>query len=356
MDRLKGIPFRGVVPAALMPFADDLSIDRAAFRRHVAILAATKGVTAILVNGEAAQASALSLEERRTALAEALAETGGRVPILAGVGSGASDDVEAQAKDAERQDAKGLLVFPPARPQTAHGEGRGTGVGSQRPVGVRSNAMNSSTFRGPHGDRERETSPHPEPESANRTHGEAALERFRRIAGATSLPLVAFQQKVGVGPGYETEILLRIAAIPSVAAVKEGSGDPLLFERHLRALRAMPGNIAVWTTHSRWLLADLATGADGVVSGMGSVAASLHAQICEAVWKGDLPAARAASDRLFPLVELFYAPGINAHTRMKAALALKGIFPSARVRPPMRDFPESELAPLRAALERVGWI
>lgn len=301
------LPLRAVVPAALQPFRDDLSLDREGFRRHVEGLAAIPGVTAILVNGEAAQASALSLEERRTAIADAVAAIGGRCLALAGVGSGESDDVEAQARDAQREGAAGLLVFPPPK-------------GELPP-------------------------------------GEAALDRFRRVAAASRLPAVAFQQKVGQGPGYATPDLLRIAALPAVAAVKEGSGDPLTFERHLRAIRAIPGKrVAVWTTHSRWLLADLAVGADGVVSGMGSVAADLHAALAEAAWRGDLAAARAANDRLHPLVEIFYAPGINAHTRMKAALALRGVFASGRVRPPLRGFPAADLPPLRSALGAAGWL
>ncbi len=59
------IPFRGVVPAALTPFDVEGRIALKEFRRHIAALAAVRGVTAIMVNGAAGQDGALSRDERR---------------------------------------------------------------------------------------------------------------------------------------------------------------------------------------------------------------------------------------------------------------------------------------------------
>ncbi len=50
---------QGVIPACLMPFTADLEIDEAAYRRHVSDLAGIAGVTAITVNGHAAEVHAL---------------------------------------------------------------------------------------------------------------------------------------------------------------------------------------------------------------------------------------------------------------------------------------------------------
>ncbi len=109
-----------------------------------------------------------------------------------------------------------------------------------------------------------------------------------------------------------------------------------MFERNLRALRGLDRGLAVWTTHSSWLLADLALGADGLLSGMGSVAAELQATLAAAVERSDLAAARAVNDRLFRLTQAFYRPGPDAHTRMKYALHALGRFKTDRVRPPPR--------------------
>ena len=40
----------GVIPAVLLPFNDDLSIDERSFRSHLRDVAATKGLSAVTVN------------------------------------------------------------------------------------------------------------------------------------------------------------------------------------------------------------------------------------------------------------------------------------------------------------------
>jgi len=56
--------FHGVIPANILPFKADLSIDESAYRRHLSWLANSRGVTAIVVNGHAAEVSSLSRQER----------------------------------------------------------------------------------------------------------------------------------------------------------------------------------------------------------------------------------------------------------------------------------------------------
>ena len=52
---------RGVVPACLLPFNEDLSIDEANFRRHLRDLADTPGLSAITVNGHSTEVSACTI-------------------------------------------------------------------------------------------------------------------------------------------------------------------------------------------------------------------------------------------------------------------------------------------------------
>src|SRR3989442_7036174 len=78
------VKFRGIMPANLLPFTADLSIDEPAYRSHLRWLADTRGVTGIVANGHAAEVSSLSREERTRALAIALDEVGPRAPVLPG--------------------------------------------------------------------------------------------------------------------------------------------------------------------------------------------------------------------------------------------------------------------------------
>src|SRR5258708_11493061 len=82
---MRDLRFSGIMPANILPFRADLSIDEPAYRKHLRWLADTPGVTGIVANGHAAEVASLSREERRRTLAVALDEVAGACPILARV-------------------------------------------------------------------------------------------------------------------------------------------------------------------------------------------------------------------------------------------------------------------------------
>jgi 4-hydroxy-tetrahydrodipicolinate synthase len=102
-------------------------------------------------------------------------------------------------------------------------------------------------------------------------------------------------------------------------------------------------------------MATFLLGADGAISGMGSVAADLQVELLEACGKGDLDGARRVNDRLDPLVRVFYAPPfVDMHNRMKEALVLLGRIPAAHVRPPLTPVSAAEREAIRRALVESG--
>src|SRR2546430_15402577 len=105
--------FSGVMPANVLPFKADLSIDEPAYRKHLRWLADARGVTGIVANGHAAEVSSLSREERRRALAIALDEVGTRCPVVAGVYSDGTQEAVALAGDAKAESAARGRLFPP---------------------------------------------------------------------------------------------------------------------------------------------------------------------------------------------------------------------------------------------------
>src|SRR5439155_1588032 len=152
------------------------------------------------------------------------------------------------------------------------------------------------------------------------------------------------------GIGYSPETLARLAEIPHVCAVKDWSNDIVAFEANLRALRATGRPVAMLSAFTMSLMATFLLGADGAISGMGSVVADLQAELFEACQKGDVDGARWINDRLDPLVRVFYAPPfVDMHNRMKEALVLLGRIPAAHVRPPLPPVSATERAALLAA-------
>jgi 4-hydroxy-tetrahydrodipicolinate synthase len=296
------------MPANILPFTADLSIDEAAYRGHLRWLADTRGVTGIVANGHAAEVSSLSREERRRALAIALDEVGGQCPVVAGVYSDGTAEAVELARDARAAGAAGILVFPPTLFMWG---------AQQKP--------------------------------------DMAVRHFSEIASKVDLPIIVFEYPPASGIGYAPETLARLAEIPQVAGVKDWSNEIVAFERNLRSLRATGRPVAMLSSFTMSLMATFVLGADGAISGMGSVAADLQAALFEACQKGDLDGARRINDRLDPLVRVFYAPPfVDMHNRMKEALVLLGRIPAAHVRPPLTPVSAAEREAIRRALAAAG--
>src|SRR5260221_9149260 len=106
---------------------------------------------------------------------------------------------------------------------------------------------------------------------------EMAVEHFKRVAGASVLPLIAFQYPLAGGQGYPLATLLKIVeAVPQVAAIKDWCASPQLPERQNRALQSLDPPVNVVTTPSSWLMSSPVIGFDGLLSGRGLVIADLH--------------------------------------------------------------------------------
>jgi 4-hydroxy-tetrahydrodipicolinate synthase len=158
----------------------------------------------------------------------------------------------------------------------------------------------------------------------------ATVARLAALHEASGLPIIWF---LLADAEWTAEKLAAIVTAPGVMAVKECSETPATFQRNQQVIRAANPEVAIWTTHSRWLLADLAMGAEGILSSMGSVVADLHVALAAAVRRERLSEARQISERLHPLAELFYRAGHN-NPRFKRALQLLGRLTCDACRPP----------------------
>ena len=296
----------GVIPAVLLPFHDDLSIDEASYRAHLRDVAAVEGVSAITVNAHASEVASCTFDEQRRIL-DVSKEELKDLPVINGIYADGSLEAARLARMAAQGGASALLVFPPAI--YAFG---------QRP--------------------------------------EMAVSHFRRIADATDLPLILFQYPLAGGQGYPTATLLEILdKVPSVRAIKDWCANPQLHERQVRLLQSRARPVNVLSTHSSWLLSSLVLGCSGLLSGSGSVIADLQARLFRAVKENDLQKAKQIQDLITPTADVFYSePWVDMHNRMKEALVLLGKLPRAVVRPPLAKLSQQEIERIRAALVAAG--
>lgn len=295
------VDLNGVIPANVLPLHDDLSIDDAAYRAHIRSLAQVPGVVAVTCNGHAAEVSALSRDERRRAVALAC-EAAGDVPIIAGIHAENHAQAIAYARDAEAEGAAALLVFP--LPALALG-------GSQ----------------------------------------EMGYRHVAELAAGVALPLVVFSYPAFTGMAYDLDTLGRICAVPSVAAVKEWTLDLRKHEDTRNVLARLDHPVSLLTSFSTNLLPALTSGADGILSGHGSVIAALQAALLHAVRTGDLAEAGRVYTRIQALTKVIYrAPMANMYARMKEHLIMLGHEMGPAVRPPLERIDEAERRELRQAL------
>jgi 4-hydroxy-tetrahydrodipicolinate synthase len=297
----------GVIPAILLPFNDDLSIDERAFRAHIRDVGGTEGISALTINAHSTEVASCSFDEQRRVLDIAQDEIGGKLPLVHGIWADGSLEAARIAKMAAAGGASALLVFPPA------------------PFTLGQNVN-------------------------------MALAHLKRIADATDLPLIAFQYPLATGQGYPKDTLLRLCdEVPTLRAIKDWSNNVPQHEWHVRTLQALPRPVNVLSTHSAWLFSSLVLGCNGLLSGSGSVIADLQARLFRAVRGNDLAEAKRINDRIDPLARVFYAdPAVDMHNRMKEALVLLGKLARAVVRPPLVKLGEPEIARIRQALIDAG--
>lgn len=301
---------KGVIPACLMPFDSDYAVDARAYRRHLNDVASVDGIEAITINGHAAEVHALTIEEQYRAIDITLDELARQdVATIVGVYTNSSLEAGRIAARAQKAGADALLVFP-------------------------------SDFMAIGG--------HLRPEMA--------FEHLKHITGASDLPIILFQYPLISNLSYPLPTLLELCRrFPTIHAVKDMIGDGNQHERQIRELKRLERPVLTLTTHSAWLLGSLALGCDGLLSGAGSVIPDLQVALFRAVQAGDLKAAQAVNNRIYPMVRAFYdAPLLDMHNRMKEALVLLNKLDRAVVRPPLMKPSQAEIEKIRNLLVEAG--
>ena len=306
MSHTKEFKLEGVIPATLLAFDKDFQINEKASRKHIKECALTDGISAITVNGHSSEIHACNFEEQKRILSFSLEEVGDFIPVINGVYADGSIEAAKIAKMSDLTGASALLCFPPQ--SMAMG-------GHLRP--------------------------------------EMALEHFKRIADATDLPLICFNYPSAGNLTYPFHTLLKLfETVPTIKAIKDWSNDPMIHEKHIKTFQNLSNPVNVLTTHSSWLMSSLVMGAKGLLSGAGSVIASLQVELFNAVKAKNLESAQIINDQIFPLAQAFYSPPfLDMHNRMKEVLVLTGRMEEAIVRPPLMKLSSEEINKLKKAIQ-----
>jgi 4-hydroxy-tetrahydrodipicolinate synthase len=308
MSDSQALDLRGLVPAMLLPLTAEHAIDEPALRAYIRWLVSFDGLKALAVNMDTGEGPHLSRDERRRVLEIYADEVRGRLPLLAGIGGPSTAAAIELARDARDAGAAGIVVFPiPA-------------------------------FAG-----------EPLPPDVPYAYHAA-------IADAVPLPMVLFQLQPSLaGVLFSRETLLRLIDIPTVVAIKEASFDAVRFAETRRILDEAPRRIQLLTGNDNFIFESFVLGADGALIGFGTIAVGEQVEMFHLLASGQIDAARRINDRTVrPLADTLFAPPVrNYRARLKEALRILDVIPSATMRPPLPDLDVAERAAVQRALSAV---
>lgn len=288
--------FHGIIPPVATPLTADEELDLPKLRWFLDHLLAS-GVHALFILGTNSEFYAFSDDEKERLMAESVAHVAGRVPVLVGTGAESTRETVRLTRLAQRVGADAVSVITPYFIQPSQPE---------------------------------------------------LFDHFRRVAEATSLPLMLYSNPAHTQVKLAPETWGRLLELGNVVAIKDSSGD---LQTTIDYLRVAAGRAAVFQGRDTIILPSLLMGAAGAVAASANVAPRLCVDLYEAFIRGDLAAARAAQDRLHPVRQCLALATPPAG--VKAALRLLGIDLGPAASPLAEPAPE-RLTHMRAALTAVG--
>lgn len=166
-------PWKGVFPAATTQFREDLSLDLDATSRHLEVLI-DSGVSGLVMLGSLGENVALTRQEKHEVVRAALAAANGRVPVIGSVAELSTAAAQEWVRELEELGAQGAMVMP---------------------------AM------------------------AFRPDRDETIAHYLGVAGATSLPIIVYNNPISYHADVDPEMFDELASQPNLVAIKESSGD-----------------------------------------------------------------------------------------------------------------------------------
>lgn len=287
---------RGCGTALVTPFADDGSVDYPALKALVA-WQIEEGIDFLVPCGSTGEAQTQTAGERERVVATVVEAVAGRIPVMAG----ATDNDTGRAVDeARRMCALGVDYILTACP------------------------------------------------FYNRPTPEGLFRHFSAVADASSRPVCLYNVPSRTGVNLKPDTVLRLAAHPNIAGIKEASGD---ITQSLHILLGRPDGFAVLSGEDALALAIITAGGDGLISVASNEVPAEMTALVAASLDGELDAARTLLYRLLPLLEANFIETNPAP--VKAALGMMGRIRNV-LRLPLVPLSDGKRAPLLAALRAAG--
>jgi len=288
---------RGSIPPLVTPFKDG-EVDYEAYARLVEFQVGN-GSHGILVNGTTAEPSTLDVEERNRLVDVAVGTVAGRVPVVAATGSQSLKESRALTDHAAQAGVDALLIVTPyyIRPP-------------QRGL----------------------------------------VEYYMDLAGRHDLPWMIYHIPGRTAVSVTLDTLKEIRdRSPTFIGMKHAVND-LGFASECMAEFGPDFRIFVGLEELSFPM--MAVGACGLMNAVGNLRPGVLADLCEAVWQGDLHGARTLHDRLLEVNKAVFFD--TNPIPIKYMMKRMGLMPMNEHRLPMVPATREMEARLDKVLERAG--
>ena len=255
------------------------------------------GTDAIVVCGTTGEASTMTYHERMRTIAFCVEHVDGRVPVIAGSGSNATEIAVTLSRDAERAGADGLLLVTPY--------------------------YNKATQAG-------------------------LIRHYQTIADAVSRPCVLYNVPSRTGVNIAPETYAELAKHPNINGVKEASGN---FGNIQRTRNLCPQDFSIWSGNDDETAPICLLGGAGVISVAANVLpAEMHA-LAKLCLEGDFASAGTLQLYLKDFCDTMFCE-VNP-IPVKTALNLLG-WEAGDLRLPLCGPSEENRARIRRTLVKYG--
>ncbi|MCC7250694.1 4-hydroxy-tetrahydrodipicolinate synthase [Hyphomicrobium sp.] len=287
--------FKGSITALITPFKNGL-LDEDALRRLVEWQIA-EGTHGLVPTGTTGESPTLNFDEHKRVIDITVEVARGRVPVIAGTGSNATDEAIELSTHAERSGADGILIVNPYYNQPTQ---------------------------------------------------EGLYQHFKAINDKVGIPIVIYNIPSRTNVDMAVDTMARIFELKNVVGVKDATAN---LARVSQQRAALGPEFVQLSGEDATALGFAAHGGHGCISVASNVAPRLCSEFQNALMKGDFPAALKLQDRLLPLFDALFVetnPGPVKYAASRLGLC------SAEMRLPLVPITDAARKVVDAALAKVG--
>ena len=256
-----------------------------------------EGINALVACGTTGESATLSQDERKEVIRFTIDRVGGRVPVIAGVGTNNTEHVLDFAKSACDNGADGLLVVTPY--------------------------YNKATQGG-------------------------LIKHFSVIADEAEKPVIMYNVPGRTGCNLQANTVATLADHPNIVGLKEASGN---MSQVVDIIQKCGDKLDIYSGEDGLTVPMMSMGAKGCISVLSNVVPRMAVEMTDKALVGDFKAAAELQCRTLPLIDALFSE-VNP-IPAKAAVAAMG-FGQEYVRLPLTLMEDATRANLFAQMRKLG--